>query len=132
MSTENILAHYGVPGMKWGKRKASSIKAPDHTEARQLKSKKVSELSNAELKKINERRQLEKKYKDLNPDAVTVGRKQVTAVLALGATAATAIALAKGPVGQLGREAIAKAVKASMSNTGRHVAVAAVKTAKHL
>jgi hypothetical protein len=127
------LEHAGVKGMKWGVRKADRVASSDHTEARSLKKKKVSELSNTELRKLNDRKQLEKKYKDLNPNVIQAGHKKVAAIIALGGLAATAVALSKGPVGQLGKEAIAKAVKASMSNAGKHVLVEATKaTARHL
>lgn len=45
---EAVLKHYGVAGMKWGKRKGTaSVSSPDHTEAQALKKKPVNEMTNA-------------------------------------------------------------------------------------
>lgn len=89
----NELYHYGVLGMKWGRRKArgSSSKTPrkqrkwseDARETAAIKKKKVSQMSNAELKRANERIRLEQEYSRLNPSAIKKGVKIV------GATAAT-------------------------------------------
>lgn len=68
----DFLAHYGVLGMKWGKRKnsdGSTGKKPassDHIETREIKKKPVSEMSNAELQKIVTRMNLEMQYSKLN------------------------------------------------------------------
>jgi hypothetical protein len=77
-SVEDVLEHFGVLGMRWGKRRKQSgsrsdklttkrVKrsevSDDHREKQGLKKKRVSEMSNAELKKLNERMQLEKQYK---------------------------------------------------------------------
>ena len=80
MQDNNELYHYGVLGMRWGKRK--SRMSQDAREAKALKKKKVSEMSNAELRKLNERRNLERNYKNLNPSAIAKG------VAIVGTTAA--------------------------------------------
>lgn len=89
------LYHWGVLGMKWGRRKGrttsgSSSKSSrksrmsdDAREAKAIKKKKVSEMSNAELRKLNERQNLEKNYKSLNPNVISRAAKIA------GATAAT-------------------------------------------
>lgn len=78
----NQLYHYGIPGMRWGIRnKRESIgkkglsktgtekppvpKAEDFIKSRRAKAKGLAGLSNDELKKLNERLNLEKQYKDL-------------------------------------------------------------------
>lgn len=62
--TDN-LSHSGVKGMKWGVRKNPIVPSSDHTNVRELRKKRVPELSNAQLKTINERMQLEVTYSNL-------------------------------------------------------------------
>lgn len=71
---ESELYHYGILGMKWGKRKARNI-STDHKELRDIKKKHVSEMSNEELRKLNKRMDLEQNYHRLNPSAVQRGLK---------------------------------------------------------
>ena len=95
----NELYHYGVLGMKWGVRRdrsrsgGSRRKRPssqDSREASTIKKKRLNEMSNAELRKLNERTRLEQEYSRLNPNAVKKGWKYVaTAVGVMG----TAVAL---------------------------------------
>ena len=81
------LYHFGIKGMKWGIRryqnKDGSLtpagrkrqKSEDHIRAKNLKKKKLSELSNAELRELNNRMQLESQYKNLKKQNVSIGRK---------------------------------------------------------
>ena len=88
----NYLAHYGVLGMKWGVRKSrgASSKTPrrqrtwsdDARDASAIKKKKVNQMSNIELRKVNERIRLEQEYSRLNPNAVKKGVKYVAATAA--------------------------------------------------
>lgn len=80
------LYHYGILGQKWGvrrfqnedgtrtpagkKRDAQQMRSEDHINSRQSKSRAPSGLSNDELKKLNERLQLEKTYKNLTVEQV--------------------------------------------------------------
>lgn len=79
------LMHIGVLGMKWGRRKARSsgpdTSSADHKSAVQIKRKKLSEMSNDELKKLTTRLQLEKQYKDLSKVDTTPGQKFVSDIL---------------------------------------------------
>lgn len=95
----NELKHYGVLGMRWGRRKSSASNKPpsnpskDHIRKVQLKKKKISEMSNEELREVSNRLQLEKQYKDLTRRDVTPGKKFVMDILATTAkTTATAYA----------------------------------------
>lgn len=128
------LTHVGVKGMKWGRRKGVALSpSEDHIEAKRISAKKPSQMSNKELQTINNRKQLEKKYKDLNPSTVKQGQQRVAAVLAIGATITAVTAMANGPVGRMAKSAIDRAIKASMTNGGKHVLNEAVKTtARHL
>lgn len=82
------LYHHGIKGMKWGVRrkrttlvstkpKKRSSQSEDHIRAKQLKKKKVSQMSNAELRELNNRLQLESQYKNLKRQNVSAGRKFV-------------------------------------------------------
>lgn len=83
---KNSLFHWGIPGMKWGIRRRSSRgstrpESEDHKTVKTLRSKKVSEMSNDELKKLTTRLQLEKQLKDLSASDVSMGQKIVQEVL---------------------------------------------------
>lgn len=101
VSTEepvNNLYHHGIPGMHWGIRRqnpsggsggggtapAKKTKAPnseDHNKKTALKGKKISEMTNAELRTFNERLQLERQYKDLTSKDVSKGAQVAKAIL---------------------------------------------------
>jgi hypothetical protein len=80
--------------MKWGRKKGkkstgkgpikgakTSTDHPDHTTKLELKKKKLSSMSNAEIKMLNERLQLERQYKDLTKKDVSAGRRFITDLL---------------------------------------------------
>lgn len=78
-----FLEHYGILGMHWGHHKSRTVSVPsaDHLKKMSLKKKKVSEMSNAELKALTERMQLERQYKDLSKSEISAGRKFATDIL---------------------------------------------------
>ena len=103
------LYHWGIKGMKWGvrryqnndgtltsegkKRKQSKIDkidkkskrenwSDDAKTAAEIKTKNVKQMSNAELRKINERIQLEKQYSQLTKKETSKGRKLVNELVA--------------------------------------------------
>ena len=93
---QNYLYHYGVLGMKWGVRRSRKASKSSRKTARQkkeerysedykrtkaLKKKKLYEMSNAEIRELNNRMQLETQYKDLKKRNVSAGQKFVTEVL---------------------------------------------------
>lgn len=63
----NELYHYGVLGMKWGRRKASKISNSriDPSYKKAHSKKKVKYMSDNELREVNNRLNLEKNYRDL-------------------------------------------------------------------
>jgi hypothetical protein len=88
------LYHFGILGMHWGRRKSqgsSSTKSgkgkkainvsDDHKKKMQLKGKRLKEMTNAELKALNERMQLEKQYKELTKSEIGPGKKFVMDLL---------------------------------------------------
>jgi len=107
------LSHYGVLGMHWGRRKddisrSKKIKAPphpDHAQARELNRQGSRNLSNADLRKLNERLQLEQQYSKLKTDKTAIakikkGNDAVKVLIGVGTTVTAAAALLRTPVGQ--------------------------------
>jgi len=86
---EEQLKHYGIPGMKWGRRKGKAalkkvkkkVNPPkrgaseDYKKAASIRKKKIHQMSNAELRTLNERLQLERSFKDLSAKDISPGRK---------------------------------------------------------
>lgn len=84
----NELYHYGILGMKWGVKRASKASriekrakkknwSEDAETAAKIKTKNVKQMSNAELRKLNERLQLEKQYSQLTKKETIPGQKFV-------------------------------------------------------
>lgn len=113
-----FLEHYGVKGMRWGVRrsrggvktakKTSKKPSADFRKAQELKKKGVPHLTNKQLKAVNERMNLEQNFSRMNPSKTKRGLKAVEAILAVGATANTAIAFSKSPAGQALAKNLAK------------------------
>lgn len=108
--------------MKWGHRKSGTGPAsthvkgessPDHKLSRELKAKPLHTLSDSEIKKLNNRLQLERSARDLNKSTVNKGHDKVKAILAVGTTLASAYALVNSPAGKAARDAIVKGAKAA-------------------
>ena len=94
---EEFIAHFGVRGMRWGVRKRTmteegtskrpprKVQSADAAKAAESlqKSKKqgLGSLSNAELKALNERMQLESSYKQLNERQKSKGKQMVQSIL---------------------------------------------------
>lgn len=85
-----FLAHYGIKGMRWGVRRrrssdsspaTSSKKSAEHLQAQALRKKSISEMSNAELKALTTRMNLEKQYADLNKSTASAGQRFVADLL---------------------------------------------------
>ena len=81
------LTHAGVKGMRWGVRRYQNkdgsltpagkqrynSMSEDAKVASSLKKKSVKSMSNAELRKLNERVRLEQEYSRLNPSVIKKG-----------------------------------------------------------
>jgi hypothetical protein len=83
----NTLTHFGILGMHWGRRtgKTPTTDSSDHVTTTAIKKKKLSQMSNAEIKKLSERLQLEKSYKELSKKQVSDGERIVKESLVNGA-----------------------------------------------
>lgn len=91
------LAHFGVQGMRWGRRKPGTGAASDHVaepsadhvKTQALRHKPLSEMSNDEIQAFTKRLELEKKYKDLTTQKSTIdrGHEKVKKLLGFADTA---------------------------------------------
>lgn len=100
------LYHVGVKGMRWGvrkaQRKANRIDrkakrnnwSEDSTEVAKIKTKKINQMSNAELRRLNERNQLEVTNRDLRRKQNRGQRAVDTFVKTAGTITAVAVAAA--------------------------------------
>ena len=92
-SKKDELAHHGIKGMKWGVRRSKEFLArlrgdvptedwsDDAKTASALKGKSLKQMTNAEIKKLNERTRLENEYKQLNTRHKSAGEKFVGEIL---------------------------------------------------
>ncbi len=100
--SDYTLAHHGIKGQKWGVRRFQNRNgtytpagrkrrqdswSEDAKNVHQLKKKNVNEMSNAELRKYNERVRLEQEYSKLNQNAISKGWKYVVAAAGVTNTA---------------------------------------------
>lgn len=96
MSDTEIL-HVGVKGMKWGVRKSPRPKSQDAAKADRIASRKkkngIKSLSNKDIKTVNDRLQLEKKFKDLNPSTLLKGQAIAGTLIGLAGTVSTLYAI---------------------------------------
>lgn len=95
-----IIEHYGVKGQKWGVRRQRKPSQSHLTKVASVKGKKAFELSDDELRTYLDRINMEQRHGNYNPGTLARGQRIAGTVLAAGATANAAIALAKSPVGQ--------------------------------
>jgi len=109
---ELLLEHSGVKGMKWGVRKKRGRSSTDYKKTAPYRNKHPKELTNRQLRVVNERINLEQNYRRLNPSTVHKGQSMVKEALAIAATGAALYKVLNGPVGKrlidLGKKAVVK------------------------
>ena len=113
----DYLMHYGVPGMKWGRRKSrvssprlkkhgKSTYSKDYTETAALRKKSYKQLSDQELKKVNKRMNLESEYRRLNPKGIDRGKRIARNLVSTVSLVGSVYALRTAPITQLGASII--------------------------
>lgn len=123
---KEFLDHHGVRGMKWGVRGArmalnarkSRNKPPVSEDAQRhavAKKKKLSELSDKEIKELVTRMNMEQQVRRMNPATLSKGHTAAKNVIAVAGTVTAITAIAQGPIGKK----IAKAIKSIATEKGR-------------
>ena len=116
------IEHHGVKGMKWGQRKSRSAgsgggpkakpkRSSDAKKVAELKKRKPSQLSNKQLKSINERMNLEQNFRRMNPSTLSKGKAAVAGLVATAGLGVAAYNIVKSPAGQAAINAGKKAIE---------------------
>ena len=116
-ATDDFLEHFGIKGMKWGRRKVNVPKlgtakkgpvsedsAHAKATAEKLRKSGISSLSNSELRKLNERMQLEQNYSNLlgqQKSAVDKGHNHVKSIMSIAGTAQQVYGFYNSPLGKM-------------------------------
>jgi hypothetical protein len=137
---EETLQHWGILGMHWGRRKDDSSGNSNHTKSKvkpsedhiavsALRNKKLIEMSNAEIRTLATRIQLEQQYKSLNPTKIARGKQHVKSTMdnvkftgeVIGSVAAAAV---------IGKKIFDFSRNAGATYKAANAAVRVLKTAK--
>ena len=121
--TDDFFEHFGVKGMKWGVRRDSIRKgrrsgknnepvSEDKKQATNYRKRSVDSLSNSELRRLNERLQLERQYSQLTktPNIAQRGLTFIENAAFVVRKANDIYNLINSPVVALGRKAVTRAL----------------------
>lgn len=82
LETEDTLSHFGIKGMKWGRRKAKSIPDGAHPDyIRAHSHKPIHAMSTKELNELNNRITAEQNYARLIAKRQNAGAKFVSGII---------------------------------------------------
>jgi hypothetical protein len=102
-----VLAHFGISGMRWGRRKSSfkttrtkSNNSSDHDKAQALKAKGMKALSNDQINTLLKRLNLEKQMRETKVSDLKRGEEIAKTILGIGTTVAAIYGLSKTPLGE--------------------------------
>ena len=119
----DYLMHYGVIGMKWGRRKfQSSVRkskkqkradsySSDYQETRKMRRKSSKKLSNDELKKLNNRMRLEQEYNRLSTSQVNRGLEVAKKTVSIAGTIGGLYAISQSDYVKAGKDLLSKVKK---------------------
>ena len=115
------LNHFGILGMKWGRRKGGKMTVSDAKKREKQRAKILSspdkllknldKFSEPEIKKAMDRMRLERDLRSLSRDNLTRGTTYANAILGYGTTAVTAYGIYKSPLGQKIKEMVIEALR---------------------
>lgn len=109
MANEAVIRHYGTKGMKWGRRKGKSTSSgtkkraksrtnsADFEKTRRIKQKPMAKRTNRELQALNNRQNMEKASRALNPTTFAKAVALGGTVIATASMAKKLIDLANDP-----------------------------------
>lgn len=119
----DYLMHYGILGMKWGRKKfQSSVRkrkkqkrtdsySSDYQETRKMRRKSSKKLSNDELKKLNNRMRLEQEYNRLSTSQVNRGLEVAKKTVAIAGTIGGLYAISQSDYVKAGKDLLSKVKK---------------------
>lgn len=99
---KEFIEHHGVVGMHWGVRRGSSARrqSTDSKRVSELRKRPKHQLTNKQLRTVNERMKLEQNFSRMNPGSVKKGAETAAAMLATIGVGFTAYNMIKSPGGQ--------------------------------
>lgn len=113
-TVEEFIEHVGVKGMRWGVRKGKGTprkQTSDYKKTVPHRGKPVSELTNKQLKLVNDRMNLEQNYNRMNPSKLKRGKMAVAGVIGTATMAVSVYNMINSPAGKAAMAAGKKAIK---------------------